>query len=887
MVLDLSKHMAEVIEVNGDERWARVQPGVVRDHLNAEVKPLGLHFAPDPATTSRATVGGMVGNNSAGMRSIRYGKTSDHILEISVALADGEVLTFKPEPAERWRELAERDTREGRLYRGVLDLVEANRDEIERRYPKVMRRVSGYALDAFQGDGPWSLADLIVGSEGTLGVLLEAKVKLEPLPEATAMVIGHFDDVIQALAAVPDLVKLGPSAVELLDDVVCAEAVRNPATKHLTDFIEAQPDSGAPPRGLLICEFAGESAEAARGAAEACVAAMAGRGYAWPLRVDAAEQAAVWEVRKLGLGLISNVPGPVKGQAFIEDACVPVEVLADYIAQVRDICHDEGVKVSLYAHASVGVIHARPMLDLHEPEDVARMQRIAERCFELVVGYGGSWSSEHGDGLLRGWSIERFYGPQLVDAFRAVKELFDPGRVMNPGKAIDPPPPTENLRYGSGYHLDVVPATRFAYHEQGGFARAVEQCNGVGACRKVGSGTMCPSYMATRDEEHTTRGRANALRLAMTGQLGPDALTGERVKEALDLCLSCKACKSECPNMVDMSRLKADVSQLRHEKHGTPLSARMIANLPLSARLAAGPLAPLVNAIQRSALGKRLIERMGHIDRRRDLPAFASRRFPGRGRKRRNGASSGGRGTVVLFADTYTQTMEPHVGDAAVGLLEGLGYDVTVATPGCCQRPAISQGMLTHARKHGLRTLQHLDNLGGDAPILCLEPSCASSLTDDLPDLVEEANRALGHRVATRTQMLDVFLAEALDAANGDAAALTTEVKRVLLHGHCHQKALYGTAGVEKLLRRAGAEVEVVDAGCCGMAGAFGYQHHDLSMTIAESRLFPAVRAARAADPDVAVCAPGLSCRHQLHDGLNVTARHWVELVAPVSGSFS
>ncbi len=893
VVIDLSKHLAHVLEVDAEGRWARVEPGVVRDHLNKAVKTHGLHFAPDPATTSRATVGGMVGNNTSGTRSILYGKTSDHVLELTVVLADGAVLTFRPEPPERWRELAQRDTREGELYRGVAAIVEANRDEIERRYPKVMRRVSGYALDAFLGDGPRSLADLFVGSEGTLGVLLEAKVRLEPLPAATAMVIGHFDDVIASLAAVPRIVEHGPSAVELLDDVVCAEAVRNPATKALTGFIEADPVTGGPPKGLLICEFYADSADAAREKAAAFAAAMqggdapgTGHGYAWPIRLDAAKQAEVWEVRKLGLGLISNVPGPVKGQAFIEDACVPVEVLADYIRRVLDICHGEGVKVSVYAHASVGVIHCRPMLDLHRPADVATMQRIAERCFELVVGYGGSWSSEHGDGLLRGWSIERFYGPRLAAAFRDVKRLFDPARIMNPGKAVDPAPPTENLRYGGGYRLDVVPAMQFAYQEQGGFARAVEQCNGVGACRKVGSGTMCPSYMATRDEEHTTRGRANALRLAMTGQLGEDALTGERVKEALDLCLSCKACKSECPNLVDMSRLKADVAQLRHDRHGTPLSARMIANLPRSARLAAGPLAPLVNALQRSAPGKWALEKMGNIDRRRDLPAFARRRFRPRKQNGKMGlgaASNGqasGRGEVVLFADTYTQTMEPRVGEAALRLLEGLGYTVTVARPGCCQRPAMSQGMLRHARKHGRRTLQNLDQLGGDAPILVLEPSCCSALTDDLPDLMHEADRALGHRVVTRTKMLDVFLAEALDAAD-DPPPLSAVTDRVLLHGHCHQKALYGTAGVESLLRRAGATVDVVDAGCCGMAGAFGYEHHDLSMTIAESRLFPAVRAARAADADVAVCAPGLSCRHQLHDGLGVTAKHWVELIAP------
>ncbi len=449
----------------------------------------------------------MVGNNTSGTRSIVYGKTSENIVSVRIALADGTICECAPTDEESWRAKEAAGGREGELYRGVRELIEANEAEIAARFPTVMRRVSGYALDAFlPGDrgqpGPWNLAHLIVGSEGTLGVLLDAKLRLHPLPKATTVCVVHFQDVIESLAAVPAILKHEPSAVELLDDVILAEARSNPTTADKASFFEGEPQS------VLIVEFFGDDQSIATSRAEKSAADLEeqGIGYAW-LVCEGEQQARVWEVRKLGLGLISNVKGARKGIACIEDAAIPVEHLATYIGQVRDLCQSMGVKLCLYAHASVGVIHARPVLDLHDPADVAKMREVSWAAFKLVKQYGGSWASEHGDGLLRGEFIASFYGEQITDAFVEIKRLFDPKGLMNPGKIVNPAPMTDRLRYGEGYEPQHIEST-FHYRDQGGFVLAVEQCAGIGACRKTGGGTMCPSYMATRDEEHSTRGRA-------------------------------------------------------------------------------------------------------------------------------------------------------------------------------------------------------------------------------------------------------------------------------------------------------------------------------------------------------------------------------------------
>jgi Fe-S oxidoreductase len=502
----------------------------------------------------------------------------------------------------------------------------------------------------------------------------------------------------------------------------------------------------------------------------------------------------------------------------------------------------------------------------------------------MVCQYGGSFAGEHGDGVVRGQFIPQVFGERLYAAFQEVKRLFDPANLMNPGKILDTPSMVSHLRYGEQYRPATVP-TQFHYREQGGFQLAIEQCNGVGACRKLALGIMCPSFMATHDEEASTRGRANALRLAMSGQLGDDALSSDRMRQVLDLCLACKACRSECPNAVDMARLKSEILQFHHDRHGVPLGYRLIGDLPTIARLAAGPLAHVVNLFARLPGYGWLLERLAGIDRRRKLPQFATRPLGRRLRDRRlaakcqmsgvSGQTSVGK--VVLFDDTYANYLEPHVGLAAVELLEGCGYEVLLARAGCCQRPRLSKGLVRSAKRDGTRTMQNLDVFARQGlPILCLEPSCASALADDLPDLIDD--EALGRRVAACVQMIDVFLDREVTA--GKIRPLTATAASYLLHGHCHQKAEFGTSAIRRHFSRMPRVIcREVDSGCCGMAGSFGYEHHDLSQKIGEDRLFPAVR--QAVQDGHTIIACGISCRHQLRDFLGVTPKHWVQVVQP------
>jgi FAD/FMN-containing dehydrogenase/Fe-S oxidoreductase len=860
IVLDFSKHMNQVLEVNAEERWARVQPGIVRDHLNAQLAEHGLFFAPDPATTSRATLGGMINNNSSGMRSVKYGMTIDHVVALRVMLADGEIVEL---------DTLAGDGRAGELRGAVLQLVDQHRGEIESRYPKVMRRVSGYALDALLDQHGRNLAHLIVGSEGTLGLVLEAKVKLVPVPGATALCIVHFDDLVESLRHVPAMLEHNPSAIELLDEIIVSESLTNPSTKSYADFYEGTPNC------VQVVELMADTQDEATRLCHTFAEDMKARGIgtAHVIRETPKQIAEVWELRRLGVGLQSNIGGRKKTLDFVDDACVPVEHLAEYVERLRDVCTEHGVRMPICCHASVGVLHPKPMLDLHEEKDRQKMKAIADAAFDMVVGYGGSWSGEHGDGLVRGQYIQRFFGDTLYQAFREIKDLFDPNNLMNPGKIVDTPKIDEHLRHGTpDYELRLAEVkSNFRYDEHGGFGLSVEQCNGVGACRKVGKGTMCPSYMATKDEDASTRGRANALRLAMTGQLGDQGLAGDGIMDAMELCLSCKACKAECPNAVDMSKMKADVLQMRHDKHGRPLGAKLVAKMPAMAKRFAGPLAPLVNVIQSSKLVRRLVQSVAGIDARRAYPKLTRHPMPG---VSASPSSPNGR-RVVLFNDTYTNFYEPGIGRSAIDLLSACGYDVVIADAGCCQRPAISKGLLRDAKRGGEATLRKLLPYADQGlPILFLEPSCASAIADDLPDLVED--RALGEAVKANCHMLDDFIAAALDA--GELNGRFVAEGDLLIHGHCHQKALFGTRGMHRLFESIeGLNFSEVDSGCCGMAGSFGYEHYDLSMQIGEQRLFPAVREAKRRG--ASVCANGTSCRHQISDGCDVQAKHWVELV--------
>ena len=553
IVIDVSKYMTRILETNVEQRWVRVQPGRVRDELNADLAWSGLHFAPETATSNRANIGGMIGNNSSGTKSILYGKTIDHVLELKCLLATGAELNMRSMSRAEWDERASPDTQEGSIYRGVRRIIEENRDAIARRYPKVMRRVGGYNLDAFPEQGPWNLAHLIVGSEGTLALVTEAKLNLEPLPKAKAVGVIHFRRLNEALRAVAPIVRHHPSAAEMLDATVIGMARQNLEVKRICGWIQGNPEA------VLIVEFFGDTPAEVEAKFEDLFRDLrsVGFGYAYPVMTEPDKQAEVWNVRAAGLGLMLGIKGDAKPTAFIEDSAVPVEVLPDYIEEVAALCDSLGVRVAMYAHASVGLIHVRPILNLKQAEDIENMKTISRRTFDLVRKYGGSWSGEHGDGLVRSYMNERFFGKQLYEAFKEIKRLFDPEGLMNPGKIVDAGPMHENLRLGLQYRAEDS-RKHFHYREDGGFDRAVEMCTGVGACRKTLTGTMCPSYIATRDEVHSTRGRANALRLAMTGQLGPDAMTGKALYDVLDLCLGCKGCKAECPSNVDLAKLKCE-----------------------------------------------------------------------------------------------------------------------------------------------------------------------------------------------------------------------------------------------------------------------------------------------------------------------------------------
>lgn len=872
LVLDLSRHMSRVLAIDASARRATVQPGAILDHVNAAAREHGLHFAPDPATSSRATIGGMIANNSSGAHSVRFGKTSDNVSSLQVALSDGTVLRTERLGSASWAARCAQSDREGELYAGLTQIVESRADLIRGRYPKVMRRVAGYALDQFLPElEERTLSDLFCGSEGTLGLTLEADLVLEPLAGATALCLVEFDDLVESLRHLELMLEHRPVAIEMLDDVILDEARQNAATAGAGKVFQGQP------RAIQIVEFVGGDRDEAAQRAKDFAADMEQRGVGTARSVFSSqvEQRMVWDTRKLGLGLISNRKGSQKGQAFIEDACVPLPYLAEYIDRVLTLCREEELPVSVYAHASVGVLHTRPMLDLHLPAHIDKMKRIAERAFEMVQEYGGCWSGEHGDGLVRGEFIERFYGPEITQGLRETKQLFDPRGLLNPGKVIDPPSMTEHLRYRvPGYDessAKTAERAQFAYADQGGFALAVEQCNGVGACRKVGSGVMCPSYMATRLEEHSTRGRANALRLAMSGQMGDPrtAMASDELHEVLGLCLACKACKSECPNAVDMARLKADALYMRHRERGASLEARLISALPKVAALSSGPLAPLANFGQSLAPVRALVERFGGIDRRRPLPRFSTRRF-GKGSSVR---AAQGTEPVLLYADTYSRFYEPEAGRAAVKLLREAGFAATVVTPGDSGRPALSQGMLDVARRGAEKLYDRLEKSGArDLPVICLEPSCASALADDLPDLLgTERARAIGQQVV----LLEHFLVD-------HVVALEPTAGHLFIHEHCHQRAVFGQIAWNALLPA--GSYTLSDAGCCGMAGSFGYEHADVSLQVAEDRLLPNLRRAQEEHADLAVVAAGFSCRHQLEDEARTKPRSLAEVVR-VAGS--
>ncbi|MBA2667310.1 MAG: FAD-binding protein [Trueperaceae bacterium] len=878
IVIDVSKYLHAIKALDVERRTVTVEPGVVRDHLNAYLAPYALQFTPDIATTNRANVGGMVANNSAGTRSIKYGKTVDQVVAMTVMFADGSVAELRElDDAELAAKLAAPGT-EGEVYRSVARIVRDHADEIEARYPKVMRRVGGYNLDELVAPKPFNLAKLVCGSEGTLAFILDVTLRLHPVPAKRCLAMLHYDTLVGALESVALINRHGPSAVEIFDHDMFDLGRRNPALRPLLGWLEGEPAA------VLAVEFDGpDEADLQRQLASlAGDAEIERRTYATHVAVTATEQHDIIEFRRKGLGIYATVKGPKKPTPFIEDAAIPIEHLATYVPEVLEICERHGARAVLYAHASVGVIHIRPHIDLKTVHGVATYRAIADEVFALVRRYGGSWSGEHGDGLIRSEKNRELFGDVLYEDFRALKRAFDPEGRFNPGKIVDAPPMTQHLRYGPDYpsiELDTV----LDFGAQEGFGGAIEMCTGVGDCRKVGVGTMCPSYMATRDEDHSTRGRANVLREALTGGM-PGGLTSREVYDVLDLCLECKACKAECPSQVDMAKIKYEFLQHYHDAHGTPLSVRAVGGVARLAPLAQR-VAPLANAVLAARPVRWANERLLGIDRRRTLPAYARQRFDvgfvRRPASTRKPASQGGaesRGSVALFADTWTMFNAPAPGHAAVRVLEALGYRVELVPYRCCGRPLISKGLLRQAKRQAEGVVQALQPfVARGVPIVGLEPSCITALKDDYRDLVPGPRT---DALADGAMLLETFLTKAWTRGEIDPATTFARNGRpVLHHGHCQQKAVLGTAATRAVLEWTSGEVRDLDAGCCGMAGSFGYSHHDVSMTIGEDRLFPAVRAH---EGDTVAC--GFSCRHQIRDGTGKQAMHVAEALAAALG---
>lgn len=910
VVMDLSPNLRTLSAIDDQSRTCEAEPGITIEELNQRLLKEGhqLFFAPDPATVRQATVGGCIGNNAAGARSVLFGRTSENLDALTVALASGEVVRLEAGAAGT-------DARVRALTERVVEVVSRHAELIRERFPKTVRRNAGYQLDlilqqldAGKRVDEINLAPLLCGSEGTLAVTLSAKLKLRPIPRAKGLAVLSFPSVDDAIAAVLPILETRPSAVELLDDLVIDLALNNQECRR---YVELLPHKGEQvPRAVLYVEYFAESdANEINERFEELMRAMEGRDYGVSTYHDAKAMLSAWRLRQSGEPLLHGLPGERKPITFVEDNAIPPENLAEFVRRLRAIVEKHGTKAAFYAHASVGVLHVRPLLSTKDPEDLVRLRAIAVEAADLARELGGVMSGEHGDGRVRSPLLERLYGPEMMRAFREIKAIFDPQNILNPGNIVEPGPIesiTAHLRVSPLDHDgDGAPSVRvskqvetyFEYGDQEDFAHAVEMCNGAGVCRKRNGGVMCPSYMATQDERHATRGRGNALRLAITGQLGrdgqrpdahePDWDDAETLK-TLDWCLSCKACKSECPSNVDIARLKAEYHAQRNKAKGrAPWRYRVLSRVRDLNALAS--FAPRLNtAMSRFGPARGVMNRLFGFDPRRSLPPFTPDLF--RWFSRRGGSSVHSKHKVVLFGDCFSVYNESPIGRAAVGLLETLGYEVVLPRTGCCARPMISLGLLPDAIAKADATLAQLRPFIEDdsvAAILVLEPSCLSAINDDWQQLKLKSPKALRRALSQKTMLVEDFVEKRWDTHPRTPTIDEAVVPkgRVVLHGHCHQKAIVGVESSAALLRRiAGVKLEVIDATCCGMAGMFGYtkDRFDLSMKVGELGVLPA---ARTIGPDDVMVAPGTSCRHQIHDGAGVGAMHPVEFAARALGA--
>ncbi len=869
LVIDSSKYLTGVVALDTDAKTVTVEPGIVLDELNALLRPHGFFFPVDPATSNCATIGGMAGNNSAGARSIKYGHMVSNVLAIDALLADGSQFRCEQVNGQDPQTVPATTNRYADLIHQMQSLYDREADEIARRFPRVARNVAGYNIDRI-GRTPFNMADLLVGSEGTLAWFTQLHLAVQPLPSHRVVGVCHFPSFYEAADATQHIVEMRPSAVEIVDRALIDLARDNAAFRDTVSlFVRGTPEA------LLLVEFSGDSHDEILRDLRRLDELMAGLGFrnAVVPAIDPEFQQQIWSVRKAALNIVMSMKGDGKPISFIEDCAVPLDKLAEYTRRLGEVFAKHGTTGTWYAHASVGCLHIRPTLNLKNSDDVSKMRRIAEEAHALVREFKGSHSGEHGDGIVRSEFLEPMLGRRIVAAFEEVKRGFDPEKRFNPAKIVNPPPMDDStlLRYFPTY----APAPRrqvLDWSEWQGLPRALEMCNNNGACRKLHDGVMCPSYRVTRDERHTTRGRANTLRLAISGQLGPDAFTSNDMYETMELCVGCKACKRECPTGVDMARMKIEFLHHYKKQHGITWHDRLVAYLPRYARWASR-FPALANAPNYNSPIARWLQRTAGFTSRRQLPRWRRDVF-------RNAppVARTNRPQVVLLVDTFTTYFEPENAHAAVKILDAAGYDVITPTPLdgrrplCCGRTFLNMGLVEQAKVEGRRVIDTLQPyVERGLPIVGLEPSCLLTLRDEYTVLFDQSETRV---LADNAMLLEEFLVKERSAGRLDLPLQPLSTNTVWLHGHCHQKAHGVMPSVEEVLGWIPElQLERIESGCCGMAGSFGYQerHYDISMKMAELDLLPAVRQA---DPDAWIVTDGTSCRSQILHGAGREAVH-------------
>ncbi|MGJ1361305.1 FAD-binding and (Fe-S)-binding domain-containing protein [Sphingobacterium spiritivorum] len=879
IVVDMSKHFTRILELNTEEKWVRVEPGVIRDDLNAYLKPFGLMFGPETSTASRAMVGGMIGNNSSGLHSIVWGDTRQNLLSAKVLLDDQSEVVFESlDESAYFKKLIQKD-REGDIYRKINEILtdEKNLQAIEKGYPKrsLTRRNTGYALDMLSDKTqPFNMCKLLAGSEGTLAVVTEAKLKLMPLPpRELGLLCVHFEDMVECMHGNVVALSHHPEASELVDKYIMDFTVGHPTYQHNRFFIEGDPQA------LLIVEFRGDTAEEVAQKALLLKEELIskGLGYAYPY-VTGPQTDLVWDVRKAGLGLIRNLPGDSQPVNLIEDCAVSPEDLPAYVTDIQKLLQEEAVHASYYAHAGAGELHIEPFVNLKTAEGKKTFRRILERTSDLILKYNGSLSGEHGDGRLRGEFIGKVLGEEVYALLEQVKQIFDPRGIFNANKIVNTPPMDTHLRYDNNDNRTEI-RTYFDFSKDESILRLAEKCSGSGDCRKteITGGTMCPSFMATRREKDTTRARANVLRQFLTNSTQTNRFDHEELKEVMDLCLSCKGCKTECPSSVDVAKMKAEFLQHYYDANGSSFRTKLIANFTKSQQLGVA-VAPLYNLVVKSDFLSGIVKRVVGFAAQRSLPTVGGTTLSSWAKKQ--SYSSGTNKKVYLFSDEFTEYNDVEIGKTAYKLLVALGYEVIIPKHVESGRTYLSKGFVKDAKVLANRNVSLLKDIISEAtPLLGVEPSGIITFRDEYPSLVDADLRSAAYELGKNALMIDEFLVREIEAGRIHKEQFTAASKKIKLHGHCYQKAFKLVKATETLLSfPENYEVEVIPSGCCGMAGSFGYEkeHYEVSMQVGELVLLPEVRKT---DESTLIAAAGTSCRHQIKDGTARKSYHPVEIL--------